>query len=284
MHIRRIYILDLQYVFNDRTTGVKAPEFIAPPIPSDGYMLNGRVYKPALDSEGEKSPCAIMLHGLPGNDQMRDVMLTLQRVGFVVVAFNFRGVWGSEGSYDFETLMVDSANVLTWIKEHAEELGVDTDRIYFVGHSMGGFTGMNLLASDLDFKGAVLIAPADIIQVVSDESANDLVFSEAAPYLHFENGKDIRILTEECRKHKDDWPFPVLAEKVDPNRPFLVIGGLKDLECHPDHNIEPMMKVLKARGCKVDYQLYESDHSFLTARLALNAKVAEWLVKQETKA
>ncbi len=276
-------MLDLQYLLKDRPEAAVYPQLLSPRFPSGGKMLNGLVFTPTLSFEGEKSPCVILLHGFPGNEQFRDLAVALQRVGFVVVFFNFRGVWGSEGSYSFETLETDAANVLRYVKEHADELGVKTDSIYFVGHSMGGFTGVQLLASDEDFKGAVLLAPGDIEEIIARQGSEGPIFEEAAPLLHFEEGKSVETLEEECARHKADWPFAVKAESFDPKKPVLVCGGLKDEGCHPDFCIYPMVEVMKKRGCDVETKIYDTDHSFQNVRLRMFADVAGWLVRHEER-
>ncbi len=275
-------MLSMDYLVKDRPQEATDPALMALKYPSGDFRLNGRFFKPSLDYEGEKRPCVIIMHGFPGHEQFRDLAHTLRRVGFCVATFTFRGTWGSDGSYSFETLKDDAANVLAYIKENADSLGVKADSIYLCGHSMGGFTTMRMLAANEDFKGAVLIAPCDIQAVYSDPAAFDFLMNAGKPFLSFAEGKDIRVLYDECEAHQADWPFPALAEKIDPERPILLFGGFKDVLCPPVSHLDPMLKVAEARGLDLKYVTYDSDHCFQSVRMKIQEAVAAWLFRLET--
>ncbi len=141
---------------------------------------------------------------------------------------------------------------------------------------------MRMLAANEDFKGAVLIAPCDIQAVYSDPAAFDFLMNAGKPFLSFAEGKDIRVLYDECEAHQADWPFPALAEKIDPERPILLFGGFKDVLCPPVSHLDPMLKVAEARGLDLKYVTYDSDHCFQSVRIKIQEAVAAWLFRLET--
>ncbi len=276
-------MLSLEYLTKDRPEEAIEPVTMSLQFPSGDLVLNGRVLMPSLDYEGEKRPCAVIMHGFPGHEQFHDLAYALRRVGFVAVTFTFRGVWGNAGSYSYDTLLDDASNVLAYLKEHADELGIKADSIYLIGHSMGGFTLMRMLAAREEFKAAVLLAPGDLTVTYSDRDRFDLLMQIAGPFLSFTEGRSVRVLYDECETHKDVWPFPKLAETIDPARPILLVGGLKDVLCPPATHLEPMLKVARERGLDLKYVTYDSDHSFQTVRIKLLEAVAAWLCRQEDK-
>ena len=63
---------------------------------SGGKLVNAMLYLP---SGAGPHPAVILLHGLPGNEQNLDLARTMQRAGWAVVTFHYRGSWGSGGSF-----------------------------------------------------------------------------------------------------------------------------------------------------------------------------------------
>jgi uncharacterized protein len=65
-------------------------------IPSHGKLINGIVYTPA---GAGPHPTLVICHGLPGNEKNLDLAQAVRREGWNAVTFNYRGSWGSPGSY-----------------------------------------------------------------------------------------------------------------------------------------------------------------------------------------
>lgn len=113
-------------------------------IISGGCHLYGYLLTP--DRRYEKPyPTVIMSHGFPGYTTNNDLELALMRMGCVVIHMNHRGAWGSEGNYLFTNLKDDLIAVAKWAHNPAiaEQYDIDTEHIFFVGHSMGGMTVLN---------------------------------------------------------------------------------------------------------------------------------------------
>src|ERR1700761_9329777 len=94
-------------------------------IPSGGVEINGVAY---LASGAGVHPTLVLLHGLPGNEKNLDLAQAARRAGWNVVTFNYRGSWGSPGSFSFEGNLADAKAVLAYVRapDHAKALGVDT--------------------------------------------------------------------------------------------------------------------------------------------------------------
>ena len=76
-------------------------------IVSHGSVMNGLVYRP---SGRGPFPLAVLMHGLPGNEQNLDLAQALRRSGWAVMTFHYRGCFGSEGLFSIDHVLED-ANV-----------------------------------------------------------------------------------------------------------------------------------------------------------------------------
>ena len=84
-------------------------------------------------------------------------------VGWNAVTFNYRGSWGSPGSFRFAQSLQDADAVLAYLRvpATATKLGIDTDRIAIAGHGMGGWVAAPTASHDHRLIGAVLISTGD---------------------------------------------------------------------------------------------------------------------------
>ena|SRR5579884_2679594 len=65
-------------------------------IPSGGVSINGVAY---LAAAAGAHPTLVSLHGLPGNEKNLDLAQAVRRAGWNAITFNYRGSWGSPGSF-----------------------------------------------------------------------------------------------------------------------------------------------------------------------------------------
>jgi pimeloyl-ACP methyl ester carboxylesterase len=128
---------------------------------SHGATLNGQLYRPP--GEGVH-PTVVLLHGLPGNEQNLDLAQSMRRAGWTVIAFHYRGSWGSGGRYTLRGGIGDAKALLDLldVPASAQAWGVDPSRIVLVGHSYGGYVAAQAAADTPAVLGVVLLAPWDI--------------------------------------------------------------------------------------------------------------------------
>jgi pimeloyl-ACP methyl ester carboxylesterase len=130
-------------------------------IPSHGVQINGLVYQPA---GAGPHPTLVICHGMPGNEKNLDVAQAVRRAGWNAVTFNYRGSWGSPGSFRFRHNLQDAEAVLAYLRApaNASKLGIDTHRIVIYGHSMGGWVALHTAAHDHALSGLILVSAADM--------------------------------------------------------------------------------------------------------------------------
>jgi uncharacterized protein len=130
-------------------------------IPSHGVLINGLIYQP---SGAGPHPTLVICHGLPGNEKNLDLAQAVRRAGWNAVTFNYRGSWGSPGSFRFAQNLEDADAVLAFLRDpaNAAKLGINTKRIALAGHSMGGWVTAKTASHDHALAGAILISAADM--------------------------------------------------------------------------------------------------------------------------
>ena len=113
-----------------------------------------------------KAPCVIAVHGggWNGGDrkQMPELNHWMARQGYAVAAVSYRLTPRHRWPAQHEDVLA----AIEWIKEHADELGVDAERLVLFGRSAGGQIALNVAytANDPSVRGAIgLYAPADLI-------------------------------------------------------------------------------------------------------------------------
>ena len=273
-------MFDLNYLFDDKTGCELAATQYALKVPSgEGYLL-GILQRPHGDAE-ERHPLVLLCHGFPGNEQNRDLAAALRNAGACAAFFHYRGCWGSGGDYRLAHLPEDGMTMLQHILNNAEKYHVDPERVYLVGHSMGGFCVMNMLAQGTPVKGALLMAPCDMgDKYLTHRESFDKLVANKTDYLR--NGT-AEAFTAECEANAEAWLFPNLAKKIDPALPLCFIGGEKDATTPVQYNIEPALQVLRERGMEPEYHLLPAGHSFDACRTRLIRQVADWIARQEAK-
>src|SRR3954451_10849746 len=130
-------------------------------IPSGGGKINGVAYTAAGLGP---HPVLVLMHGLPGNEKNLDLAQAVRRAGWTVVTFNYRGSWGSPGTFRFAGNLEDAHAVLAYLRDpaNAARLAIDSKRIVVAGHSMGGWVTALIAERDPDLAGAILISAANM--------------------------------------------------------------------------------------------------------------------------
>ena len=246
-----------------------------------GSRILGQIYVP-VHTPGEKHPLAITLHGFPGYTNNQDLDHALRRTGFVTVHPFAPGAWGSEGYYTFDGLVECAMALLDYCKtdEFAEKYHICRDNIFFVGHSMGGMTSINVLRRRDDVKAGVFLAPFDVAQFYYEGHTPD----ELRPL--FEEGVILRTpgnymdcLLQNGADTAKDLLFIDAAEGIK-EKNFLFVGGELDPLAPPATMCAPLYekaKALSSGKAKQEYVLIHSDHGFNDQRIFLAQTVANYL-------
>jgi uncharacterized protein len=239
-------------------------------VPSHGVLINGLLYSPP--GEGPH-PTLVLCHGLPGNEKNLDLAQAVRRAGWNAVTFNYRGSWGSPGSFRFAQNPQDAEAVLAYLRDpsNAAKLGIDPKRIVIAGHSMGGWVAAHTAARDHALSGAILISMADMGLVGGRPRAQAV----AAMADDMETLADVTAesMVDEIAAHAKE--FVVAGtESGLAQIPVLAITANDHLAAQTD----ALVAAIKAKGgTRVTAAHLDTDHSYSDRRIALESIVITWL-------
>ena len=239
-------------------------------IPSHGVLINGVVYSP---SGAGLHPTLVICHGLPGNEKNLDLAQAVRRAGWNALTFNYRGSWGSPGSFRFTQNLQDADAVLSFLRNpaNAAKLGIDPKRIAIAGHSMGGWVVAHTAAHDHALLGAILISMGDVGRIGS--LPRDQAVAIMADNMEALSGVTAESMAAEVTAHAKAFvvsdtaaglaQIPVLALTADDN---LAAGT------------DALVEAIKAKGgTRVTTMHVATDHSWSDHRIALESIVITWL-------
>jgi pimeloyl-ACP methyl ester carboxylesterase len=239
-------------------------------IPSNGVEINGIAYVPAGPGP---HPTAVLLHGMPGNEKNLDLAQAMRRDGWLVVAFNYRGSWGSPGAFHYSQTLEDANSVLAYLRspEVAAKLGVDPKRLVMIGHSMGGWITLQTYARDKGLLGAALISPADLTLIA--KAGRDAALAFVADDRESIAETSTEDLADEMMAHIDDWSLTAQIPQLTDRR-LLVLYSHDAFQADALSLIEPL-KAAKSKGLTAAYTA--TDHAWSDHRIALQAQMLNWL-------
>lgn len=243
-------------------------------VPLNGATVFGVFYGAA---GAGAHPTVLLLHGFPGYEQNMDLAQAMRRAGWNVVAFHYRGAWGSHGDFSFTHAMEDTLAMLDYLRTpaNATRLGIDPARIVAVGHSMGGFMAAWAGAHDPKLAGVVMISAWNIGgEAATVTNANQARFlqeyrANSGPLA----GCTAESLLAEARAHAAAWNFVTFAPAMRA-KPVLLIDA-NDGSQRGALAVEAALK--KAGDSRVEEMHFATDHPYSDQRIALESAVVTWL-------
>ncbi len=259
---------DVKYLNND----FKPDEFypggqVELTIPSSGSNMYGFAY--TADGKGPH-PTVVLLHGLPGNERSLDLAQSIRRGGYNVIYFNYRGAWGSKGTFSFQNSINDVGAVIDYITDslNSANLKVDKDRIALYGHSMGA--GFSLLAGLKDPRikaviGISVFNPFTLLQ--GNEARGNLI-----------SLKEYLLTLGMLNCNPDKFLNDLLANVNQYNIEALITSSSKPILVIDEHmNNRGFTDINKRKD--FSYKIWNTDHAFSNRRVALTVEVKNWLDK-----
>jgi pimeloyl-ACP methyl ester carboxylesterase len=259
------------------------PDYIDVSIISSGKKMYGVLYM----AEGHgPHPTIILLHGFPGTERNLDMAHAFRRAGWNTLVFHYRGAWGSEGDFSFESVLEDVRAALEYVRseEIIRRCRIDKENIVLVGHSMGGFAALLTATGDFDIKACVAIAPFDFGALGCKAGENNEVsmflqgmFKDCIVPLQ---GTSVEALLAEVMANGEKWSLVNNAELLSKHK-LLLIAASGDKLSLPELHYYPLKKeLLSYNTTDFECHMLDSDHSFQDKRILLTELIASWLEKQ----
>ena len=229
------------------------------------------LYLPKNRKAGEKSPAVLLIHGGGWKEgdkrQAREIEfgMTLAKNGFVAASINY--ALRSDGKFPLN--LQDCKNGVRYLRAHADELGIDPDRISVMGSSAGGHLAL-LVAYTADQSN---LAPSQPYPGVSDKVSSVVDFygiSNLATRKETDpSGKPLKIEPLDSTTQSifgstpQDWKkaSPVTYVKRDVP-PTLILHGKKDTTVDSDQSQELADTLKKAGATYEIIWLPNAPHSF----------------------
>jgi len=239
-------------------------------IPTHGAVINGIVYSPP---GAGPHPTIVICHGLPGNEKNLDLAQALRRAGWNAVTFNYRGSWGSPGSYRFAQNLEDADAVLAYLRipKNAAKLQIDTKKIVLAGHSMGGWVTVMTAAHDHGLAGAILISAADMGQL--GQMQHDKLVAEMADNMEGLAGVTAESMADEDAKNSKAFGFANAIPGLK-DVPMLVLSANDGLAPQTD----ALVQAIQAEGGHNIKSIHAAtDHGWSDRRIYLESTIIDWL-------
>ena len=244
-------------------------------VPSGGVEINALAY---VAAGAGPHPVVLLCHGLPGNEKNLDLAQAIRRAGWTVITFNYRGSWGSPGSYRFANDLEDTDAVLAYLRtpKAAAALGIDPKRIVMMGHSLGGWVTALTAAHDPALLGAAMISPGNIgrfghvprAAVIAGFTANGVeALADTTP----------TAMADEAIAHGDAWDFVKAGPRLAGTNLFVLTsddGGTPEAE-------RLITAVKAAGGTRVSAVHVATDHGWSDRRIRLESEIIRWLAGLE---
>lgn len=241
-------------------------------VPSGGVLINGVAY---LAAGRGRHPTLVLLHGLPGNEKNLDLAQAVRRAGWNAVAVNYRGSWGSPGSFRIAQTLEDAEAVLAYLRDtaHARTLTIDTTRLVLAGHSLGGWVAAMTASHDHNLRGAILISAANMGGSLGFGAARAKLVAFLRDNMESLANVTAEELADELMTNagRFDWghSVPGLVQV-----PLLVLTA--------DDGLAPeataLCDSLRARGStQVTLTHIATDHSWSDSRIELETLTLRWL-------
>lgn len=235
---------------------------------SDGLKVKGYMVIP---KQLGKLPVVIFNRGgnrdfhMMTTETLVEWIAPVAREGYLVIASQYRGSAGSEGTEEFGGKDVN--DVLNLLQVINELPNADTTRIGMYGWSRGGIMTYLALARTNRIKAAVVGgAPTDLLAELESRPEMENVYSALIP------GYSGNKTAELQNRSVSYWP-----EKLCPSTPLLIIHGKSDPRVSYTQ-AEILATQLSDLGHKHELVLYEDDdHIISQNRKAKDKKVSDWL-------
>ena len=264
------------------------------------YPLKGMLTLPADESRDGKLPAVVLVHG-SGSSNMdekvlkltpfKDLALGLAEHGIASIRYDKRSfVHGRKMMKEKEPITVKEETIEDAIlaaKLLRADKRIDPERIFIIGHSMGGMLAPRIDAEGGNYSGLILMAgsPRKLEEILMEQVEEQM--SSMKGFVKWIASKQMKKLTEPLKtlynlsdeeakakkfgggttlyyfKEMGEHDVPSYLEKLE--KPVLVMQGAKDFQVKVDRDFN-LYKELLADKTNVTFKLYDNlNHCFVSA-------------------
>jgi len=255
-----------EYLYNDFKPDEFYPaEQVELRISSKGFNLYGFSY--TANGKGPH-PTIVLLHGLPGHERGLDLAQNMRRAGYNVLYFNYRGAWGSKGTFGFQNAIDDAGAVLDYLHDslNTVKLRIDTSKIAFIGHGIGAGIAMLAGIKNPRVKSVIGISVFNPYTLLQGElAAGNLI-----------GLKEYLITLGMLNCDPNTFLNDILSNINQYNIELQVSKSVKPILVIDEHMNNTYLSKYNPRK-SFDYKIWDTDHAFTNRRIALTKEIVNWL-------
>lgn len=261
------------------------PSMVEITIESGGAKLNGIIYQ----AQGNESrPTVVFLHGYPGNERNLDLAQVVRRAGFNAVYFNYRGSWGSGGTFSWANAVEDASAAVRFLRsaEAKKRYYVDPDQVILVGHSVGGWVALMSAASDAKIACVASLAGYNLGRAGDLMRQDETMKTNLTDYFVETTDPDsgpiraagTQALADQLTRDPGALDVAPRASLLR-DRSVLLVSGAKDSVAKTAEHHDPLVKAFQSAGAsRLQTVVYENgDHVFSAYRIALARAIVQWI-------
>jgi dipeptidyl aminopeptidase/acylaminoacyl peptidase len=250
---------------------------------SQGARINGLMY---LAAGSGPHPTVIFLHGYPGNERNLDLAQAVRRAGYNALFVDYRGNFGSGGTFSQAHSLEDVTALLAWVRalETIAKYQIDPKRIALVGHSFGAWLALFSVEHEPPGVCVAALAAWNAGWVGARFAGHPNERAELLAYYRDTTdtaGGPIRANPDEpideVTVHAPEWNYVSQASGLN-NHALLLVAATRDSpDENPERHSELAAAVRKQGGKLVRLVTFEDDHPFSSHRIALANLLVDWL-------
>jgi len=244
-------------------------------IPSHGEMLTGTFYQ--AGGRGPH-PTIVTLHAFPGYEKNLDLAQSLRRIGYNVLYFDYRGLWGGPAEFSVAAGYEDAASAVAFVtdEKNASRLQIDSRRIILFGHSYGAVAALDVGATNPQVQCVISIAPEDMTLMIGTAQDRESL-ARYVDNLRVLKGYPGQTLIDDLQEHGDRWAMTSTVTGLK-DKPYLIIGGALDSNFDASEVARVAAAGKEAGASNITATVIaNADHSFSARRIELTLEVSSWL-------
>jgi uncharacterized protein len=219
----------------------------------------------------------VIARGMPDLLGSLDIAMALRRAGFNVLSFNYRGCWGSEGTFSLMHSLEDVQSAVAFLRDaaNAGRLRVDPERIALLGYSYGGPVILQAAAQDPRILAAAMLDGSDMrsdVQELRDTPGPAVAWMDSLLPVRLASGG--RALADEIVSQQAFWHPAHAAQGLAGKRVLLVVAT-RGTGAEPP--VSPSLQEIFGARSKLTAVTLDTDHGFSDQRIALTRTVLAWM-------
>ncbi len=223
-----------------------------------------------------------------GGDRLESVIIPLMTAGINVMTFHPRGMWDNQHRYTLTGAVDDLLAAAAYVRSTvAEDIRtpqgrgwrVDPSRIAVMGLSGGGGNvGISACAEDPGIQSVIAVASNTMAPAPSPEAAEQAKASLERTKRVTAGRVDVEGVLTSMTQADYDRMRPTVRARDLVDKHVLLVGAMRDTVAPLETCHKPIAQAMRDAGVRIfDDVILDSDHGFLTKRIALARLIIQWL-------